>query len=135
MKLGIKSHGAAHRSFKTRVKELNLNTDHFIGQAHLRGKTHGWAPKQPLDQILVEDSKYANSTCLKRRLIKSNLLQYKCYRCNIDTWCNELITLQLDHINGINNDNRIENLRLLCPNCHSLTPTFAGKNTFRIVGL
>jgi len=65
---------------------------------------------------------------MKKILLSKNLLEYKCYHCGIKEWNSKEISLQLEHINGINNDNRVENLTLLCPNCHSQTPTFAGKN-------
>ena len=54
----------------------------------------------------------------------------ECAICGIGpVWCDQPLVLQLDHINGVNNDNRIENLCYLCPNCHSQTPTFAGRNS------
>jgi hypothetical protein len=65
---------------------------------------------------------------LKNRLINENLIEKKCKICGIDQWMGKEITLQLDHINGINNDHRLENLQLLCPNCHSQTETYCGKN-------
>lgn len=77
---------------------------------------------------MIKDFTYANISRLKERLIRANLLEYKCHKCGITEWQNEPIALQLDHINGINNDHRLENLRLLCPNCHSQTDTYAGKN-------
>ena len=60
-------------------------------------------------------------------LYKSGWKEYKCEICGISEWQGKELSLQLDHINGINNDNRIENLRLLCPNCHSQTETFSGR--------
>lgn len=58
-------------------------------------------------------------TRLKEKVIKNKLLKYECSECGISMWRNKPLILQLDHINGDNRDNRIENLRLLCPNCHS----------------
>jgi len=79
-------------------------------------------------EVFVENSDYSRHS-LKKRIIKQNLMEYKCQCCGLgDKWNNEIISLQLDHINGINNDNRIENLRFLCPNCHSQQDTYAAKN-------
>lgn len=63
-------------------------------------------------------------------ILREGLLEAKCYEegCGLTEWRGKPISLQLDHINGDNFDHRIENLRLLCPNCHSQTETFAGKN-------
>lgn len=70
-----------------------------------------------------------NRTTIKRYIIENNWLEYKCQRCGIiDNYNNEPITLQLDHINGDNKDNNLENLRFLCPNCHSQTSTHGSKN-------
>ncbi len=81
--------------------------------------------KQPLDNILVENSTYTNRAHLKIRLIEENIIEYKCEKCNnIGNWLSKKLILQVDHINGVNNDNRICNLRFLCPNCHSQTETF-----------
>ncbi len=87
----------------------------------------GIIPKQTTESILVENSTYTWTGGLKKRLLKEGLLQYRCYICGLTEWLGKPISLQLDHENGVRSDCRIENLRLLCPNCHSQTPTFAGK--------
>jgi hypothetical protein len=70
----------------------------------------------------------SSSSDLKKRLIDEGRLEYKCYSCGIHTWLNNHLTLELDHIDGDKYNNLLENLRLLCPNCHSLTSTWRGKN-------
>lgn len=65
---------------------------------------------------------------VRHRILKNKLLDYKCESCNISEWQGHSLSLDLDHKNGNNRDNRLENLRFLCPNCHSLTNTFRGKN-------
>ena len=80
-----------------------------------------------LENILIENSNYSNDL-IKKYLIYHNLIEYKCKECGIDKWNNKDIKLELHHINGINNDNRIENLCFLCPNCHSQTDNFRGRN-------
>ena len=65
---------------------------------------------------------------LKQRLLKERIIENKCIECGITEWNGKIINMHLDHINGINNDHRLENLRMLCPNCHSQTDTYCGKN-------
>jgi 5-methylcytosine-specific restriction endonuclease McrA len=67
---------------------------------------------------------------LKRKLIKENWIPYECAVCqNPGEWQGSKLVLQLDHVNGVSSDNRIQNLRFICPNCHSQTDTYAGKNS------
>ena len=85
-------------------------------------------PRNDIEDILVENCSYTNMTSLKKRILRAGLLKNECYICGLKEWLNKPIVLQLDYINGNNKDNRIENLRLLCPNCHSQTSTWCGKN-------
>lgn len=132
--LGLVASGANYKMFNSLVMKLQLDTKHFTGQGHLRGKKCGWTVKIPLETILVEHSTYTNSSSLKNRLINEKKLRNQCYECDLTSWCNKHIVLQLDHINGKHNDHRIENLRLLCPNCHSQTVNFAGRNKGKYSG-
>ena len=67
----------------------------------------------------------------KRKLVRDGILDYRCIECGISEWRGRPLAIQIDHINGIRDDWRIDNLRMLCPNCHSQTPTFAGRNVKR----
>lgn len=68
---------------------------------------------------------------LKRRLLAAGILENRCSRCGISEYNGKPLSIQLDHINGVNDDHRLENLRMLCPNCHSLTETYGGRNVRR----
>lgn len=84
-------------------------------------------PKLSLSVILVQYSTYSTND-LKKRLVKELQWEYKCKMCELPgIWNNSPLSLHLDHINGTHTDHRLENLRLLCPNCHSQTPTFGGR--------
>jgi Zn finger protein HypA/HybF involved in hydrogenase expression len=127
-KVGYKNKsGNMHNYIKDRIMHQGLSTKHMT---KLNKKINRNATtKTPIEEILIENSEYTNRTRLKKRLISEKILEYKCLSCeNTGKWLCEELTLQLDHINGINDDNRLENLRFLCPNCHSQTKTFSGKN-------
>ena len=92
------------------------------------GRASHWDNKFPLEDVLVENSKYPRH-CLKKRVIDNNLINYVCGCCGIEpVWQGKPMPLILDHINGINNDNRIENLRFVCSNCDTQLPTYKSRN-------
>lgn len=116
--------GGNYKLVRDTVARLGLDTSHWKGQAH------GSSPKKnqkPLGDVMVEQSTYARGA-LKRRLLDEGLLANACHECGTTTWRGKPLTLQLEHRNGVRNDNRLENLCLLCPNCHSQTDTYCGRN-------
>jgi len=126
-KIGLKPAGGNYATAKKRILVLKLDISHFLGQGYLKGRKHNWGKKIPLEDVLVENSTYIHTSKLKSRLIKAGLLEKKCYKCGLKKWLKVDLSLELEHINGNRFDNRIENLTILCPNCHSLTPTYRGR--------
>ena len=88
----------------------------------------GKGVKKDIKRRISKLEDYATRSSVRKRIIKEGLILPVCSECNISEWNGKKLSLHLDHINGENGDNRIENLRFLCPNCHSQTSTYAGKN-------
>ncbi len=127
-KLGYSNIEGNLRTLKQRIKIEEFNTEQLIRNKILNFVNLNKEKTTPIENMLIENSTTDRKT-LKNRIIKDKIIEYKCFDCGIsDTWNNKPIVLQLEHKNGISNDNRKENLCFLCPNCHSQTKTFAGKN-------
>jgi hypothetical protein len=133
IRLGLKGAGGNYWLAKKRIIDLGLDVSHFLGRGHLKGKTHTWAKKIPLSAILVRNSTYRQNNKLRMRLFNEGVFEKKCQGCGNIKWRGNPIPLELEHVNGISNDHRIENLKVLCPNCHALTPTYRGKNIGKYV--
>jgi hypothetical protein len=95
--------------------------------ARLRGAVVTRPQAMPLDKLCARGARRGRSH-LKGRLIRMGLKEPRCERCGIDSWRGRPLSLALHHCNGDGGDNRLENLELLCPNCHSQTDNFAGRN-------
>lgn len=128
--LGLSPRGGNYATLKNKIKEFNIDISHFTGQGWNIGLKFRPQKKFTLEEILQKDFPY-NTQNLKRRLLESGLKEHKCEKCGNSKWNGEPIALELHHINGDRNDNRIENLQILCPNCHAQTDHYRGKNQER----
>ena len=130
-KLGLPKYNGNHKTFYARVEEDNISLDKFI-ENHRRDRKKLMKNLNQKVRILDEDffvkGVHRNNRDIKARLLKSGE-EYRCADCGNEGFHNnKSLSLQIDHINGDRDDNRRENLQLLCPNCHSQTDTFSGKN-------
>lgn len=126
-KLGytVRGNSWAYSQVRRRMTDLNLDYSIFKGKSPIikNSKLHIINK----ESILKENCKHSRSV-LRRYVIKNGLIPYKCAICGCVEWQGKTLSLEIDHINGINNDNRLENLRFLCPNCHSQTSTYGCRN-------
>ncbi len=116
--LGLNKSSGNMNTIRKQLSYYNIKTE-FLKRAR---NTKRYSP----NEIFCLDSTYDRTT-LRNKIIKENIIEYKCNKCGIVDWNNTPLSLQLDHINGKNRDNRLENLRFLCPNCHSQTSTWGNK--------
>jgi hypothetical protein len=115
--------GHYNRLFHKSVVEFNVDISHIFDNANKKP----FPIKQPLELLLTK-GKYRSVCTLKKRLIKEGILSNECAICGLKPiWNGKSLSLQLDHINGDNADNRLQNLRILCPNCHTQTETWGAK--------
>lgn len=123
---GLNNKGGNHNTVKRRAKEENIDLSHIaLGKGSNKGKR--FIPRKTDQEYFCENGT-VNRNSVKKRIIRNNLIPYQCAECRLkDIWNNKKISLQLEHKNGIPNDNRLINLCFLCPNCHSQTDTYAGK--------
>jgi 5-methylcytosine-specific restriction endonuclease McrA len=113
-----------YRIFNHYITLYNIDTSHFvIDYVNYVNRT-----RHSLEDIFNGKVPFYNATFLGKRLVKEGYLERKCSCCKLTEWMGKPIPLDLDHINGISTDHRLENLRLLCRNCHAQTDTFSGKN-------
>lgn len=124
---GLVCKGRNYTTMNKRIAFLKLDTSHFE-KNYAKIANINRLLKKKLEDVCIENSTY-NRTDLKKRLIKEGLIENKCQICGQSPeWKGKPMTLIIDHINGIWNDNRIENLRMVCPNCNSQLPTHCGRN-------
>jgi len=132
--LGLTTNGSGnHKTVQRWIEELKIDTSHFNFREMQGARLPSFHRKRANAEIFVKSVSLTNTGIVKKRF--KTVSEYKCFECKIGGKYNSKpLTLQLDHINGDNRDNRIENLRWLCPNCHTQTDTYGSKK-LRGVGL
>lgn len=126
--LGRSPYGAGYYMMHKKIEEFGIDVSHFTGQGwNLDGKNLNKGVKRPDEDVFCENSTY-NTSQLRKRLISAGYKIEMCEKCGRIEWEGQKIPLETHHINGIHNDNRLENLMLLCPNCHALTDNYCSKN-------
>lgn len=125
--LGLVPAGGNYSTLRRKIHDLCLDTRHFLGQGWRKGSRTPVTRARAIEEILTTNSP-CNGNQLRKRLISLGLKAARCECCGLSTWNGLPIPLELDQVNGHSSDNRIENLRILCPNCHAQTPTYRGKN-------
>ncbi|ABG93247.1 conserved hypothetical protein [Rhodococcus jostii RHA1] len=128
--LGLKPAGGTHAHLRRRINTLGIDTSHFTGQAHTKGKRA--RNRMTWQEILIRrpaGSRRVQPHLLRRALIEAGV-PYKCVACGVqDEWCGLPLILHVDHIRGDPSDSRLQEVRFLCPNCHSQTPSWAGRKS------
>lgn len=128
--IGLRPAGGNYKTVQVRIEELGLDCSHFRRQAWSKGKKIPRDALLSLAEILVEGSHY-QSNKLRQRLLSEGLKKPQCESCLLTTWNGKSIPLELEHVNGNSNDNRLENLKIFCPNCHAQTVSYRGRNIGR----
>ncbi len=127
--LGIRPSGGNYKTLKTKYIQFNIDISHFTGQGWNTGKRFKpFGKKYNIEDILSNKVIYSSSNKLRERLILNGYKENKCEKCDLSEWMNKQIPLELNHINGNNLDNRLENLEILCCNCHAQTDNWRGRN-------
>ncbi|MER5870870.1 HNH endonuclease [Streptomyces sp. NPDC002044] len=123
--LGRPSSFSWRTSLKKWIDEMGLDTSHLLGQAHQRGKPSPVTGRPAEDVLVRHDGRRRTGTKVLRRALRAIGVPDECGRCGSPAeWKGLPMTLEIDHVNGDWSDDRRENLRLLCPNCHAITSTW-----------
>lgn len=131
-KAGRKQGGGTQATLKKKIEEFDIDISHFTGQLWHQSPNQQdnkiSREQYSLEEIFISNSPVTQKV-MRGYVERHKLIEYRCKNCGCDGhWQNGIISLEIDHIDGDNTNNQLENLRYLCPNCHALTETYRGKN-------
>ena len=124
--LGYYPDNANYQKIRKVAEGNKISFSHFLGKAIWKGKIS--CNRKDPKYLLKIDKKYVSSHGLKNRLVRDGYKKHQCEKCKNIEWNGELIPIELHHVNGNRKDNRLENLQILCPNCHAQTPNYCSRN-------
>lgn len=132
-RIGLKPLGSNPKTLRKKLDEFNIDYSHFTGQGWNKyGHPKFGNSGKPLSAVLDVNSSLSTAN-VRKRLLNNKIKSNVCEICGISEWNGIPIVCELHHINGDSTDNRIENLQMLCPNCHSQTDNYCGKNIKKMV--
>lgn len=130
--LGLRQGGGTHQLVRHHMTRLGIELARPDPQAWMRKPgAHPGGRTMPLEEALTSPSPYFNIGKLRQRLVNAGLKSLQCERCGITDWLGDRLPFELDHIDGDRTNNRLENLRMLCPNCHAQTESWCRKRSSR----
>jgi len=134
LKFGLKyPSGGAHSHFKKLITKYQIDTSHFLGQGYMKGKHSPYKHTKEsfFEKVLCKDGLLWGGDAIKKKLFSLDVKERRCESCWMHEWLDKEIPLELHHLNGDRRDNRIENLQVICPNCHSITDNHGVRNIKR----
>lgn len=132
-RLGVETVGGQHTHISRRVRALGIDTSHFTGNSRTAGPGRRRAPEEILVQQKADGARRVPSSRLKQLMLDAGV-EDRCALCGTPpVWRGRPLPLEVDHIDGSWRNNRPENLRLLCPSCHSVTDTYRGRNKGKVL--
>lgn len=131
-KVNLAPRGGNYAIMKNRLAKMEIDISHFKGNGWRRGLKFNTGKKK-LDELFIKNSVYTSgspyqSSKLKAIIFRNNLKERRCEICNVENWNKKELSFELHHIDGDSSNNELINLQILCPNCHSQTDNFRGKN-------